>query len=119
MGALSAMTSTLAVQRQTTSKDASGATLYAWTTRLSGIPCRYNPTSASEQATLARADMIVTGKVFTVQDTGAQKRDRYVVTLPSGTVLYLFVQGYQYTATPSGSALGTAMVSERNPAGQA
>ena len=82
---------TLNLQRQTISRDASGAAVRTYSTLLANIACAVSPAGASVVADYARLDVIVTYSIYTTADldtlvtNGARLGDR----LTDGTKYYL------------------------------
>jgi hypothetical protein len=91
MSISSLLDQSLTLQRQTISRDGSGAAVRTYATLLANVPCAISPAGASVVADYARRDVIVTYTIYTTADLdtlvsgGARLGDR----LTDGTKSYL------------------------------
>jgi head-tail adaptor len=65
------------LQRQTSTKDASGGKTQAWATVTASVPCDIQPASGNLQFQYAQRHLVVTHQIFVASDIGARETDRF------------------------------------------
>ncbi len=85
------------LQRQTTTKDASGGPVQSFSTIIAGVPCAIQPASPSVREQFARLQQIVEYTVYLTQDIGATTSDRIVDEYGN---TYLLVEGGYMAGDP-------------------